>query len=144
MEGFAEKSIFENYSYDIFHTPKTKEDEIRVYFPTYYKYISRTFPNKLDALKDKEVVSMNCYKCNKKTRRKIKWFSGNNGKHYYAVSRCDRHGLMKGKIRIRKDINDRVYVVKTMRFISEEEMNLIKKKQEKVKCLKEKKRLGSR
>lgn len=143
VEGFKDESIFDNYSFDLFHIPKKRRDEIRIQFSTYYKYISRGFKSKVDLLSDRQITSMICYKCHRRTRRRIKWFSPNNGKHYYAVSKCDKHGLMKGKIRIRKDINENVYAVKTMRFISEDEMNLIKERQEKVQLLKEKKRLES-
>ena len=43
-----------------------------------------------------------------------------NGNHYSAVVSCEKHGLLKGKIRMRKSINDDIYVVKTMKQVSEE------------------------
>ncbi len=143
VQGIQDEKILENYSFDLFHIPKKRKDEIREYFSNYYKFISRGFKSKSELLSDREVTSMICYKCKRRTRRKIKWFSPNNGKHYYAISKCEKHGLMKGKIRVRKDINDNIYAVKTMKFISEDEMNLIQEKLERAKLLKEKKRLGS-
>jgi hypothetical protein len=71
-----------------------------------------------------------CYLCNKALRRRIRWFTP-NGKHYYSVSYCDKHGFMKSKIRIRKAESDVVYVVKTDKFISEEEVADIRSRQEK-------------
>lgn len=130
MNQIMKEEIFSYYSYDVFHLPKGKKNEIRVEFPTYYKYISRGFQSKTEAFNDREILSMKCYKCKKLTHRRVKWFSL-NGKHYYAVSKCDKHGLIKAKVRVRKDRLDKIYIVKTMRPISLEEMNLIKDKYEK-------------
>lgn len=110
----------ENYSYDIFHPPLTREDEVKVVFDTYAKYISRVFPDKQAALADREVISSKCYICHKNLKKKLRWFTP-NGKHYYCVANCDIHGFMKGKIRIRKAEGESVYVVKTTKFITDEE-----------------------
>ena len=115
-----DEKVLENYSFDLFHIPAGKEDEVYALFDTYSKYISRGFEDKQAAMSDKTVTSTKCYLCHKNLRKKIRWFSP-NGKHYYSVSYCDNHGYMKSKIRIRKAENDKVYVVKTEKFISEEE-----------------------
>ena len=113
-------STLENYSYDIFHPPLTREDEVKVVFDNYAKYISRVFPDKQAALADREVVSSKCYICHKNLKKKLRWFTP-NGKHYYCVANCDVHGFMKGKIRIRKSEGESVFVVKTTKFITDEE-----------------------
>ena len=125
-----DETVLANYSFDVFHLPRDKESEIYVTFDTYAKYISRAFPDKADALEDKTVMSTKCYLCDKKLRRKIGWFSP-NGKHYYSVSYCDKHGYMKAKIRIRKAEDGAAYIVKTEKFITEEEVDVIREKQEK-------------
>ncbi len=61
--------------------------------------------------------------------RKIRWFTP-NGKHYYSVSECPVHGLMKSKIRIRKSEDDKIYVVKTSKFITSEESDQLVEKRE--------------
>ncbi len=127
-----DESVLENYSFDVFHLPKDKKSEIHVVFDTYKKYISRGFDDKAEALSDKTVSATKCYVCNKNLRKKIRWFSP-NGKHYYSVSYCDKHGFMKSKIRIRKSEDGRVYVVKTDKFITEAEIESIRNKQEKAK-----------
>ena len=71
-----------------------------------------------------------CYLCRRNLRKKIRWFTP-NGKHYYSVSYCDRHGFMKSKIRMRKSEDKMVYVVKTERFITEPEVEVIREKQKK-------------
>ncbi len=125
-----EESVLANVSFDVFHLPRTKEEEVHIVFDTYAKYISRSFADKTEAMQDKTVIATKCYLCHRNLRKKIRWFSP-NGKHYYSVSCCDKHGLMKAKIRIRKTEDDRVYVVKTEKFITPEEVQDIRGKQEK-------------
>ncbi len=133
------KSVLQNYSYDVFVPPKQKQDEIHIVFENYAKYISRQFDTKAKALDDKEVNSVKCYICRKNIRRKIRWFTP-NGKNYYCVGYCDKHGYIKGKIRMRKSMDDKIYVVKTNKIISKQEADEIKQKQEHAKEIKKHKR----
>lgn len=130
--ALMDEKVLANYSFDVFHLPKDKGSEIHVVFDTYAKYISRAFADKAHALNDKTVMGTKCYVCHKKLRKKIRWFSP-NGKHYYSVAYCDKHGYMKAKVRIRKAEDGAVYVVKTEKFITEAEINAIHDKQEKAK-----------
>lgn len=133
-------SIEKNVSFDLFHKPKTRKEEIHIVFDDYAKYISRKFPDKAQALADREVCSTKCYYCHRNIKRKLRWFTP-NGKHYYSISYCEKHGYMKGKIRIRKAAEDeQIYIVKTTKFISEEEVSKIKERQEKVRTLRKQKR----
>ncbi|MCD7725380.1 MAG: exonuclease domain-containing protein [Clostridiales bacterium] len=127
-----EAQVLSNYSFDVFHLPKDKDSEIHVVFQDYAKYISRGFADKSEAIADKTVISTKCYLCHRGLRKKIRWFTP-NGKHYYSVAYCDKHGYMKSKIRIRKSEEDLVYVVKTEKFITEEQMADIRDKQERSK-----------
>lgn len=123
-----DEGVLENYSIDTYVLPTSRQEEIHVMFHDYMKYISREFSDKIEALEDREVTSTKCYICHKNIRRKVRWFSP-NGKHYYSISYCPVHGYMKSKIRIRKSENDKVYVVKTSKFISEEDcQKIIQKK----------------
>ncbi len=118
----------EKVSFDTFSLPQTKKDEIHIVFDEYAKYISRKFVDKGKLLLDKEVLSTKCYLCNKNLKKKMKWFTP-NGKHYYAVSYCFRHGYMKSKIRIKKAENGGVYAIKTNKLITQAEVrNMIKKR----------------
>ena len=142
--SFLDAAVLENYSYDVFNIPKNRSEEIYTLFDTihqspYAKYISRGFEDKIKALNDKNVISTKCYLCNKNLRKKIRWFTP-NGKHYYSVSYCDKHGYMKAKIRIRKTENDLIYVVKTEKFISEEDVENISRLQEQTKIHRKEKR----
>lgn len=133
------EKYLEMVSFDLFHPPLTREDEVKVVFDNYAKYISRVFPNKNAALADWEVISSRCYLCHKNLKKKIRWFTPNN-KHYYCVAYCEKHGYMKGKLRIRKAGDDKVFVVKTTKFISEEEMNSIRERKTHAAGLKKKKK----
>lgn len=131
-------------SYDVCSLPKSKENEVYKTFSRYAKYISREFEDKTAAIQDRGVMSTRCYICNKAARRKIKWFTPNS-KHFYSVSFCEKHGYLKGKIRIRKSIfepskSDKVYVVKTLKLISEEEVNDIIQKQKHARQVRKNKR----
>lgn len=121
--------VLEKVSFDTFQLPESRKEEVRIIFDDYAKYISRPFDDKTKLLEDREVTSTRCYLCRRNLKRKIKWFTP-NGKHYYSVSYCNIHGYMKGKIRVRKAENDRVYAVKTLKFISEEEAEGIFKRKE--------------
>lgn len=127
-----DEGVLENYSIDTYVLPKTRQDEVHVMFHDYMKYISREFSDKQKALEDREVISTKCYLCHRNIRRKIRWFSP-NGKHYYSVSFCPVHGYMKSKIRIRRSENGGVFVVKTSKFISEEEYQKIIQKRDQAK-----------
>ncbi len=119
LQRFYHPAIFHNYSFDTYRLPQTRADEIHAIFDDYEKYISRTFEDKPAAMEDREVVSTRCFLCGANTKKKIPWFSM-NAKHYYTIVSCEKHGLLKGKIRIRKSVDDRVYVVKTMKQVNEE------------------------
>lgn len=112
-------------SYDVFHLPQSREKEIRVRFENYTKYISREFDSKEDALQDGEVISSKCYLCHRNLKKKVKWFTP-NGRHYYCLAYCEKHGFLKAKIRVRKSEAGRVYIVKTSKFISPEEAAKLK------------------
>lgn len=132
LAKIQDPKILERYSFDVFHAPKTKEDEIHVVFDTYAKDISRVFNDKVEALHDKDIANTRCYVCRRGAKKRIRWFS-TNGKHYYCLAFCDQHGFMKGKIRVKKTDDDKVYIVKTTKLISHTEAEKIAELKEKAK-----------
>ncbi len=120
--------LFHYVSYDLYHPPVDKKHEIKITFETYSKYISRAFDTKSEAMADREVCSTRCFYCNKALRKKIKWFSV-AARHYYSLSHCPVHGFLKGKIRM-QHYGNQVYVVKTLRFITPEEIEDLMAKKE--------------
>ncbi len=120
LRNIKDPIALQRVSYDTFQLPWDHKSEVHVVFDNYAKYISRPFSRKEELMADREVTSTRCYLCHRNLRRKIRWFTP-NGKHYYSVSYCDKHGFMKGKIRVRKTDDDRVYAVKTSKFITQQE-----------------------
>lgn len=130
--------VLNNVSFDIFNPPMKREDEVKIQFDTYFKYISRMFADKKEAFADKEVISSKCYLCHCNLRKKIRWFTP-NARHYYCVAYCDKHGYLKGKIRVRKT-GEGVFVVKTTKLIPKEEMELIAQRRDHARELRRKKK----
>lgn len=137
--GRIGEEVLKNCSYDIYTPPRSRKEEIFVVFDGYAKYISRVFDDKPAAMADREVISTKCYLCHKNLRKKIRWFTP-NGKHYYCIAHCDKHGYMKGKIRIRRAQEDKVYVVKTTKFISAEDADKIRLRQDHAKEMRRRKK----
>lgn len=125
-----EPKVWEPYiSMDYYWVPETKEEEIFLEFPTYSKYVSRTFPGKEEAMRDKTVNDLVCRQCRRMLRKKVRWFSLNQ-RLYFSLGICPQHGYVRGKIRMKKAENGDVYVVKTMRAADEEEARGIFQKRE--------------
>ncbi len=117
-------------SIDYYRLPESQEEEVYLVFPEYSKYISRPFDTKQDAIADKIVTDLICCKCNRMLRKKIRWFSVNQ-KYYSALGCCPAHGNVKGKIRMRRNDDGKVYVVKTMKLVREEDiLDIYGKKEE--------------
>lgn len=112
------------YSVDYYQNPQTAEEEIHLIYDTHSKYISREFSDKEEAMADREVRSLNCFMCGRPASKKVQWFLGRNKMHY-CIGVCREHGLVRGKIRFKKTDDDHIYVVKTVRLISEEQRDNI-------------------
>lgn len=120
--------VYEYTSVDTFRIPKNVKDEFTLVYPTYSKYISRGYPDKDTALLDSRILTTKCYLCGKTARKKIKWFSSNQ-KTYYCVAKCETHGLLKGRMKIKKTDDNVFYAVKILKLTDEDGVNAIKEKQ---------------
>lgn len=132
-------TIHKYYSIDYFQVPKTKDDEINLVFDTYSKYVSMAFNNKSDAMKDKTVTSTMCYKCGRKAKKKIRWFS-DNSKVYYSLSCCPEHGLIEGKIKMRKISGERYFIIKILSLTDEKGATQLKDRQLEIRAKRRRKR----
>ncbi len=101
-------------SMDYYRLPATREEEVYLTFPGYSKYVSRTFESREEALKDKVVSDMICPQCRRMLKKKVRWFPVSQ-RLYYGLAICPEHGFIKGKIRIKKQDEGRVFAVKTMK-----------------------------
>ncbi len=120
MQALDFGTLKDYLSVDYYRLPQSAEEEIRLVFPTYLKYVSREFPSRDDALADKNVTDMVCRECRRMLRKKFQWFAVNS-RQYLCLAVCPEHGYVRGKIRIRKKEkdDDSVYVVKTMKLVNE-------------------------
>ena len=123
--------LLKRISFDTYRVPENKKEQILWKFDNYTKFISEGYEEKAKMLANKSISCVRCIYCDKALRKKIRWYSPNNGKHYYTVAKCGEHGLMKGKIRVRKSKDDKYYVIKTVKSIQEEEAELILSKKRK-------------
>lgn len=129
FQSIENPQVFLYDSIDVYQYPKKKKQEIHLKYPTYDKFISRDFVSKEKAIKDREVNSTRCPVCRAAAKRKIRWFTANS-KQYYSVSLCQEHGLVKGKIRMRRTEENTFYVVKTIKLINQDDAKKIQDKQE--------------
>ena len=121
--------VEEHSSIDCYQNPKSRSEEIHMVYPGYYKYISREFPTKEEAMKDREVTKTKCFLCGETARKKVRWFSV-NPKSHMCLALCPKHGYFKGKIRLKKTDEGRYYVIKTLKQTDEQEAVLIREKKE--------------
>lgn len=133
------KDLEDRYSYDVYNNPQSKQDEILAYHKNYLEYISMAYDDKKEAIADKDVALMRCYKCKKKTSKKIKWFA-NTQNSYISVGKCWYHGLVAGKIRFKQAKDGRIFVIKTLNPIDKNELENIKEKQDELRIKRQLKR----
>ena len=131
LKHIASKDLLKMLSYDTYHIPLDKRRQIYHKFDDYTKFISRGFEERAEMMRDKGVTCMRCIHCERALCKKVPWFTPNNGKHYYTVAECRRHGLMKGKIRVRRTKAGQYYVIKTVKAISEQEAEEVISKKKK-------------
>ena len=125
MQKIDFKAVKEYLSVDYYHLPQTHEEEIYLDFPTYSKYVSRVFPDKVQAMNDRYVTALVCPKCRMPVFRKQKWFSTGNSGVYLGLVKCPRHGYVKGKIRM-KPAPGGEFAVRTVKLASEEDAQRIR------------------
>lgn len=138
MKEMKVKNINQLYSFDLYIAPKDKSEEIEEFHNNQYEYISRIFKNKQVALDDKKVTEIKCFKCNKKVKTYIDWFS-NSPSSYMCVGKCWMHGCFCGKIKF-KTSNNSYYIQKTIKPIDKAGIEAIKQKQEDIREKRKEKR----
>ncbi|MCI8511499.1 MAG: exonuclease domain-containing protein [Lachnospiraceae bacterium] len=122
-------AVQEYVSVDYYHVPQTRKEEFTLEFPEYSKFVSRAFPTKEEAMADKRVTDVICYKCHRMLRKKIRWFSYGQ-RFYLCLAVCPEHGPIKAKIRMKKSENGEVFAVRTEKLVGDEGVKLVVKKKE--------------
>ena len=131
LKHIENKELLKMLSYDTYHIPVDKRRQVYHKFDDYTKFISRGFAERAEMMADKGVSCMRCVYCDRSLRKQVPWFTPNTGKHYYTVAECRKHGLMKGKIRVRRTKEEAYYVIKTIKAISETEAEEVLNKKKK-------------
>jgi inhibitor of KinA sporulation pathway (predicted exonuclease) len=139
LKSISPHDIDDRYSYDTYNNPKEKSDEIISYHKNYMEHISREYDDKFQAASDKELLSMVCYRCGRKTSKRIKWYA-NTPNSYVSVGKCWYHGLVQGKIRFKQTKDGKVFAIKTMIPINKKEMEYIRKRQDELRLKRQEKR----
>jgi len=129
MKEIDFRSVQEYLSMDYYRLPQDREEEIYLIFPNYSKYVSREFDSKEEAIADKTVTDMICYRCNRMLHKKIRWFSANQ-KNYYCLAWCPEHGFVRGKIRMKNASDGKICAIKTIKLVGEDGAEKLKKKKE--------------
>ncbi len=128
LQRIPDDVILKNFSIDCYRTPKSREEEIRVRYETYEKFISREFKSKEAVMGDRLIRQVRCFACGEYVRREIPWFS-DAGKNYYTVCKCPNHGYVKSKVRVRKAADGEYFGIKTTKMIGDTDVDKILKKQ---------------
>lgn len=129
--------ISENYSLDYYRIPKTKQEEKEIKISGHNEFISMGYENKEDLLEQPYLYVTRCVICDRKCRKKIKWFTDNS--KYTCISVCPEHGIMEGTIHVKQNrIRNIYYAIRKVSLINNEELeNIIAKKEN----IKERRRL---
>lgn len=129
MQKLKEEEILANSSVDYYRTPRNRRQEIYLSYETYVKFISKPFDNKIQAMKDRVVSSTTCYLCSHTAPKKLRWFPIGS-RNYCCLAYCEKHGYLKGKIRMRQREDGKYYAIKTLKLISEDDAYEIYEKKE--------------
>lgn len=63
---------------------------------------------------------MHCCVCGRNVKRVIKWYSIGNQRMYCGVGFCERHGYVKGKVKVRMTHDNLWYGIKILKLTDEE------------------------
>lgn len=132
MDMMGMERVSEYVSIDYYRLPENRGEEVYLIFPSYSKYVSRVFESKEDAIGDKLVSDMICYRCKRMLRKKIRWFTPNQ-RHYFGLACCPEHGYLRGKIRMKKAENGGIYAVKTLKLVDDEAAQLLYQRRDEAK-----------
>lgn len=118
-------------SLDYYKLPESSEEEIYLVFPDYSKYVSRRFQSREEAIADKTVTDMLCYRCKRLLKKRVRWFTANQ-RNYYCLAWCPEHGFARGKIRMRRTAEGEIYCLKTIKLTDDDGVKALLGKKEAV------------
>ena len=133
------EDVLKFISYDVTFPPADKKSEIFKDFGTYSKHIYRSFDNRDALLRNREIMTICCTLCGKPIKRKIKWFTI-NGKQYFSAGICEKHGVVKNRVKIQKYDDDRACAIKIVKPIDDDGLEKLQEKAAKAEELRKKRK----
>ena len=125
---FDKKLLGMGLSYDLYHLPASKKDEVHILQGKNYYSVSEGYKERTDITENRRILGMTCAKCGgRNVRPKIRWFSSGT-KVYYGAAICSIHGPMSCKLRIKKHECGLYYIEKFIKYSSMEAIEQIRKK----------------
>lgn len=121
LQKIPDEIIQKDYSIDVWQNPKSREEEIRLHYDTYEKYVTREFESRDALLEAPEAVAVRCFICGRNAKRVIPLFA-DGGRRYTAVGCCREHGYVKIKLRVREAADGCFYGIKTTRMVTDTEV----------------------
>lgn len=137
MQAINFESVKDKVSVDTFVIPKTQKEELNLLFDSYTKMVTRGFRNKAELMSRKYITAVRCNICGLFVKRKVNWFS-DGMRNYYFAGVCKKHGKIKAKIRLRKNVYGKVFAIKTVKVASDEEYDEIIQKKEQIRLKRKK------
>ena len=132
MARLPDEVIRNNYSVDYYKLPDKKTKAWTIRYNDYEKFISRPYSSREKLTADKENLSIYCFECGRKLRKKVRWFAL-NGRVHEAVGICPEHGYVQSKLRVKRTDKAKFFAVKTTKLITEEKLELIREKRSELK-----------
>ncbi len=126
------KMLEDNFSIDTYKVPLRSSEEFRIKNNRQEQYVTKAFESKEKATKYRKLRSCECFICGKPMERKVRWFC-DNGKNFYSVFKCERHGYITGKFKVKKNDDGEFFAVRTMTKTDNDGYMLILEKKEKEK-----------
>ncbi len=120
------------YTFNCYRNPRNKEEEITAIYPDGSKFVSREFATKERAMKDRSLLTMQCFQCGRNLRSRIKWFASQQ-KVYESIYKCPKHGLMLCKIRFKSLSNGNYFAVRSIEAADDAAVQAVLDRKEQIK-----------
>ena len=133
------KDFSDRFTYDLYNNPHSKDEEITTYHKNYMEYITRDFENKKEAMEDRELTVIRCYKCGRKANKKIRWFA-NSANSYCCIGKCWYHGFVLGRIKFKQNKQGKIFAIKTLSSTDKNGVEDIRARQDELRLRRQAKR----
>ena len=132
MAAMDFERVMEYWSTDYYRLPESKEEEVYLVFPGYSKYISRTFETKEGGDRGQDGHRFNLLPLQPYAQKEGPLVL-RESEVLLCPGRLPGARIFKGKIRMKRSDDGRVYAVKTMKLVDEEGARQISEKKEEAK-----------